>query len=242
MSLSMPPASEIKLPILYGRVTPISRDVHKSLRLSALAQPLSFARGTHLLPAVVDEFAAAARELPIVFLPEGDTISAVFLLALRAGKNGFVTADGMWSANYLPAYIRRYPFIMGDVEGQDPILCFDDRFEGLGPDRGDALFNADGTSSAVLEAAITFAAEFREAGLRTNSFVARLKQLGLFKSVTMDITSSKAGQATIHGLLVVDEDKLRQLPEATIAELHKTGAMPAIYAHLLSLGGIASLA
>lgn len=235
------PSSAAKNPVLYKSVTALNRETHKAVRLKPLPEPLSFGRGTHLLPAVVDEFATAARELPIVFLPEGDLISPVFLLGLRSGHNGFISAEGLWTASYMPAYMRRYPFVLGEVEGRDPVLCFDDSFPGINQTDGEALFKADGSATPFLESAMQFAANFREAGLRTTAFVQKLKGLSLFKSVTMDVKNNKAGQATIHGLLVVDEEKLRALPDATVVDLHKLGILPAIYAHLLSLGGIAAL-
>ncbi len=230
-----------RLPVLYRSVTPMNREQHAAMRLAPLPQPLSFARGTHLLPAMVDEFAAAARELPIVFLPEADGISPVFMLSLRSGINGFVTSEGLWTASYLPAYIRRYPFVLGDIEGRDPILCFDDQFEGFNETHGEIMFNPDGKPSAVLEAAMQFAGGFREAGQRTTQFVKKLRELDLFKSVTMDVNSAKLGKTTIEGLLVIDEAKLKTLNDAVILDLQKTGYLPAIHAHLLSLGGIVAL-
>ena len=230
-----------RLPVLYRSVTPLNREQHAAMRLAPLPEPLSFARGTHLLPAMVDEFAAAARELPIVFLPEAEGISPVFMLSLRSGTNGFVTSEGLWTASYLPAYVRRYPFVLGDVEGRDPILCFDDQFEGFNETRGDVLFNPDGSPSPALEAAIQFSGGFREAGQRTTQFVKKLRELDLFKSVTLDVNSAKTGKTTIEGLLVVDEAKLKSLHDVVILDLQKTGYLPAIHAHLLSLGGIAAL-
>jgi hypothetical protein len=235
------PTALVKNPILYRSVTALNRDLHKGMRLKPLSEPLSFGRGTHLLPAVVDEFASAARELPIVFLPEGELISPVFLLGLRSGHNGFITPEGLWSASYMPAYLRRYPFILGEVEGRDPVLCLDESFPGITETGGEALFKSDGTATPFLESAMQFAANFREAGQRTMTFVQKLKSLDLFKPVTMDVKNTRAGQATIHGLLVVDEEKLRALPDAAVLDLHRLGILPAVYAHLLSLGGIANL-
>lgn len=231
----------VKNPVLYKSVVALHRETHRAKRIKPLPEPLSFGRGTHLLPAVVDEFATAARELPIVFVPEGDNVSPVFLLGLRSGYNGFISPEGLWSASYMPAYLRRYPFILGEVEGRDPVLCLDDSFEGLNDEGGEALFQDDGTATPFLESAMKFAADFRQSGQRTVAFVQKLKSLDLFKNVTMDVKNNKAGQATIHGLMVVDEEKVRNLPDETIVELHRSGVLPAIYAHLLSLGGIANL-
>jgi hypothetical protein len=40
----------------------------------------------------------------------------------------------------------------------------------------------------------------------------------------------------VGGFSVVDEEKLRALPDATVLELHRSGALGLIQAHLLSLG------
>ncbi len=235
-------AISARLPVLYRSVTPLNRETHRHLRLAPLPEPLSFARGTHLLPAMLDEFAAAARELPIVFLPEGEMISCVFLLSLKPGVNGFVNGDGMWTADYLPAYIRRYPFILADVDtGGDPLMCFDDQFEGLGDLGGEPLFKPDGAATPALEAAMQFAAGFREAGQRTTAFIAKLREFDLLTAVKLDVASKRAGKASVEGLLVVSEARLKALSDARLLELQRSGHLPAIYAHLMSLGALTTL-
>jgi hypothetical protein len=230
-----------RLPVLYRSITPVNRVTHKDLKLKALPEPLSFTRGTHLMPALAEEFAIAARELPIVFLPEGDIISPVFMLGLRSGHNSFVTPEGLWTSSYMPAYVRRYPFVLGDVEGSDPMLCMDEKFAGFNTKEGEPLFKPDGSPTPALEAAMKFAGEFRESGMRTIAFVDKLKSLDLFKSVTIDVKSQKLGPVSINGVLVVDEEKLKALPDATMLDLQKTGSLQAIYAHLMSLPGIPAL-
>jgi hypothetical protein len=229
------------LPILYRSVVPLNRERHRNLRLKPLARPLSFTAGSHLLPAMVDEFAAAAREIPIVFLPENDAVVPLFLFSVRTGHNSFVTAEGMWTLSYIPAYIRRYPFILADVAGRDPILCFDESFEGFNTEAGEALFEADGGPTKVLQDMMQFAGGIKEATQRTIQFARRLKELGLFRTVSVDVKSKTAGQASINGLLVIDETKLKALPEPVVAELHRLGYLPAIYAHLFSLGAMTTL-
>jgi SapC len=230
------------LPVLYRAVAPLNREIHRGLRLRPTAEPLAFARGTHLMPALVDEFPKAACDLPIVFLPEGEMISPVFMLGLKPGTNRFVSPKGLWTTPYIPAYVRRYPFLLADVEGRDPVLCFDEQFEGIGTAEGEPLFDDAGAPTPTLKGAMTFAGGFREAGQRTLMFVQRLRELDLFKPVTMDVTASGAPAATISGLLLVDEEKLRKLPDATVLEFHRNGVLGAIHAHLMSLGKVPSLA
>lgn len=82
----------------------------------------SYARAETLAPFVFDEMSDLAREYPIVF-PDNKSDLPSVLLGLEAGKNTYVADDdGRWVATYIPAHIRRYPFLLGttgQAEGQD---------------------------------------------------------------------------------------------------------------------------
>ncbi len=229
------------MPVLYKTAVVVNREQHRKLRLQPLKEPLSFARGVHLVPALVEEFVHAARELPVVFAEEGQAVVPVFVLGLKQGHNAFVTEAGLWSASYIPAYIRRYPYILGDVEGQDALLCMDETFSGFNDKAGDRLFDDEGQPSASLNAAMQFAQDFRLAALKTDAFVKRLRELDLLKTVSLDVKSPKHGEVKLDGVVIVDENKLKALPDAEVVSLHKSGYLPAIYAHLLSLAVIPNL-
>ena len=209
----------VLFPVLYKSVTMVNRETHRGLKLKTMPTPLAFAQETHLLPAVADEFAAAARELPIVFLPEGDMISPVFLLGLRQGRNSFVTKEGYWSGMYMPAYLRRYPFLMADVEGAEPVLCMDEKFAGVNEAEGQSFFADDGALTPFLNEVMAFSANFHASGQRTQALMMKLKTLDLFKSVSIDVKNDRVGQASITGMLVIDEEKLRALPDPVIIDL-----------------------
>jgi hypothetical protein len=236
------PAAPAVMPVLYRSATPISRETHKTWKLKALKEPLSFARGFHVVPAMVEEFVHSAREIPIVFAEEGDAVVPIFVLGLKQGQNSFVTREGKWSASYIPAYIRRYPYILGDVSGQEPMLCLDDTFEGFNEKDGDALFDPNGQPSPSLQAAMQFSQDFRQAALRTGAFMDRIRKLNLLRTVSLDVKSPKHGEVKLDGVLIVDEEKLKALPDAEIVDLHRSGYLPALYAHLLSLATVPNLA
>ncbi|HTM76899.1 MAG TPA: SapC family protein [Devosia sp.] len=73
-------------------------------------EPFGFARTTQFIPAVIDEFASACRELTIVFVPGPDRPSPVFLVGFTGGRNLMISDAGEWSGTYVPAFLRRYPF------------------------------------------------------------------------------------------------------------------------------------
>ncbi len=229
------------LPILYKSVIPLTKDQHRNWRIDTPKHPLGFAKGAHLVPALVEEFVIAARELPIIFLPEGDQFTSVFILGLKPGVNSLIDERGLWKASYVPAYIRRYPFILGEVDGREPILCIDQGFEGFNEAKGAPMFDAAGEPTEQLRNALDFAGGFRTSANMSNQFVAQLKALGLLKQVTLDVKSPKAGDVRVDGVFIVDEDKLQKLPDDELLKMARNGSLRAIHAHLVSLNAIHSL-
>jgi hypothetical protein len=230
-----------KLPILYRAVTPVSREAHKGLRIRPMNEPLGFSRGTHAVPALIEEFQIAAREIPIVFVQEGDRVVPIFLVGIKQNVNSLVTAEGRWSISYIPAYVRRYPFVMADVEGGDSILCVDDTYEGLNKDEGELLLDDKGEPTTAMKGLIDFCESFRRSAQMTDKIMERLSGLKLFKPVSLDINSPKSGAAKIDGVLVVDDEKLKALPDDVTLELHKAGILNALQAHTMSLGATPAL-
>ncbi len=226
-------------PLFYERILPVDSAAHRNLKVGTAPQPYGFAREANLIPALTEEFSAAAPSMPIAFLPGADKPAAVFVTGFKPGENLFVKSDGTWSAGYLPAYLRRYPFIMGEVPEGQPILCIDGSFEGLG--QGNALFAEGGDPSAFLTQALTLAENYRLGAQRSDAFCVKLQQLRLFRSVTLDARQPDGQSVVVHGLMVVDEDTLNRLPEPDLVELQQSGYLRPIYAHLLSLGALPRL-
>lgn len=230
-----------ELPLFYRSITPLDSVAHRRMRVGIAARPFGFAAGAHLLPALIEEFAAAARHIPVVFAPAGKTHTPVFLCGLEPGRNLFVDADGRWDAPYVPAYLRRYPFILGERGDVDPVVCVDTAFEGLGETTGAALFEEDGSHSQTLTGIVRLVVDFAAVARRTEALCDRLAALDLFKTVTIDV--KKAGAtASIHGLEIVDEEKLAALPDDDFLALRRAGFLPSIFAHLFSIGATNELA
>src|SRR5260221_7796003 len=114
------------LPIFYRRPRPLNSEIDrgKSLRL---APDHSFARGTNSLVLNGGEFSLAMRFYPIVF-SLAEPVSAFAVVGLVDKENLFVGADGRWVPDaYVPAYVRRYPFILMEQPViTDLIVCFDE--------------------------------------------------------------------------------------------------------------------
>jgi hypothetical protein len=227
-------------PLFYERVVPLDSVAHRALRLRPAAQPFAFAAGANLIPALLDEFGTAAPYMPVAFLPGVDKPAAVFVAGVKPGKNVFVD-NGRWTGGYLPAYLRRYPFIMGDVPSGPPVLCMDEAFGALGNDEGERLFSETGEPEPTLSSALALAEGYRQGALRTEQFCATLQRLKLLRSVTLDARLDGGESTVVHGLMVVDEDAFHGLGVEDLHELQQQRFLRPIFEHLTSLAAISLL-
>jgi len=234
----MASAPQSQLPLFYNALEPLSSETHVNFKMKPITQA-KFLVGQHAIPITVDEFPLAQRHFPIVFT-EGDDAVPLALMGLNEGVNVFVDAEGTLTENqmYLPAYIRRYPFMLARLRpGADELsLCFDPTSEGIGADvEGEALF-ADGQPSEVTKNIMQFNESFEQAGARTAQFMRDLKELDLLMDGETTIQADGVEQPFIYrGFRIVNEEKLAELRGDQLRKIHKNGMLPLIYAHLFSL-------
>ncbi|MGN6226661.1 SapC family protein [Dyella sp. KULCS107] len=226
----------------YERPVPLNRSAHKDLRLKPVPS-LKFAANVHSVPLTGVEFPAAARDVPILFAgADMKDAGPMALLGLRQNENLFVDADGHWAPNtYVPAFIRRYPFILAEKpegqEGDDFTVFLDEAYEGFNTEQGERLFKEDGADTEMLTNAVNFLGEFQQHVARTHWFMDQLRKYDLLEP--RNIRLEKDGKTiNLNGLFVVSEEKLRQLDEKVAHEFLKEGVLGWIYAHLLSLANI----
>ncbi len=229
------------LPLLYQGLEPLNRNLHgkmKVRRLSGLVRVTS----AHAIPVTTDEFAMAQRHYPIVF-SAGENPVPIALMGLHEGTNAFFDETGTLREPgiYLPAYLRRFPFLLARLrEDSDELsLCFDPTAESIGEfDEGEALFTGEEPSDAT-KAILEFCEQFEQAGQRTQAFMEQLKEHSLLMDGEVAIQPEGAQQPFIYrGFQMVDEDKFRNLTGDKLRKLNQNGVLPLIMAHLFSLSVI----
>ncbi|MBF0126705.1 MAG: SapC family protein, partial [Magnetococcales bacterium] len=108
------------LPVLYKNPIPFNAEV-VGLRQLKSRGDYFFARDAHQVPAYAHEFSIGCMHYPIVFVYDGDgVVMPLFLLGFREGENRFVDHAGQWLVDYVPAYVRRYPFVLEENGRDDP--------------------------------------------------------------------------------------------------------------------------
>jgi hypothetical protein len=233
------------LPLLYSELEPLSSKIHGKMKIRTVEKAPVIAK-THAIPATVDEFPLLARHYPIIFAV-GDTPVPLALMGLSEGVNAYMDENGraIDKEAYIPAYIRRYPFLLARLkpDSDELSLCFDPTLGAIGDtEEGQPLFEENGEPSQSTKAILEFCEQFETAGQRTAAFVEDLQKSGLLIDGEVAIQPEGAAQPFIYrGFRMVDEEKLKNLRGDELRKFNQSGLLPLIYAHLFSLSQIREL-
>lgn len=229
----------------YQKPAALNRDTHRLLKLDASQGTFLFAAKTNSMLLATTELIDAAASYPVVFVGnEGGPYTMAAMVGLNNEENLFVNDAGVWDAgSYVPAFVRRYPFVLsgGDAADPDLTVCIDEAFPGFNAVTGVPLFDADGKESALLQGAIDFLRHFHAEVLATNAFAERLSALGLLVPRSLEIERN-GKKLVVDGVVMIDADKLAALDDATVLAMVRNGDMALAHAHLLSLKQIPHLA
>ena len=225
------------LPLFYKDLVPLNSRDHATWRSRATDQA-TWLIGQHAVPLTVEEFPQAQRHYPIVF-SNGDETVPLALMGLNEGVNTFVGDDGKLSeAVYVPAYARRYPFLLARLtpDAQELSLCFDPSTDLLGDfPEGEALFDGDQPSD-VCKSMLQFCEQFEEAGMRTGAFIAELNKHDLLMEGEVAIQQTGIEQPFVYrGFKMVNQEKLREVRGDVLRGWNQSGLLALIFAHLFSL-------
>jgi hypothetical protein len=234
----MATAPQQALPLFYKDLEPLSSQTHADFRIRP-ADAAPFVANTHAIPLTVEEFPAAQRHFPIVF-SVGDDPVPLGLMGLNEGVNVFFDDAGKLvdSNFYVPAYIRRYPYLLARLrpDSDELSLCFDPTTDTIGAfEEGEKLFD-EGQPSETTKAILAFNEQFEQAGQRTAMFVNDLKEMELLMDGEVTIQPDGAAQPFVYrGFMMVNEEKLNELRGDQLRKIVQNGMLPLIYAHLFSL-------
>ncbi|HEY4083484.1 MAG TPA: SapC family protein [Burkholderiaceae bacterium] len=238
-------------PLLYSNLTALDRVVHKNLKLRTDVSVASRVANQNSLFLAAVEFVEACKEFPIVFVRVGEApkdggkqaVAPLAVLGLKPGQNLFVKGDEL-VANYVPAYLRRYPFAMArlDPNSDQMAVCYDADWNGFSETEGNALFTEAGEPSEFLLNAKGFIENFENEVERTRLLCDQLMELGLLDDMRFDATLPGGETLAVDGFLAVDEKKLAALPDAKIVELTRNGIMSLIEMHRVSMTNMNRLA
>ncbi len=226
--------------MMYDDPQPLTKDKHEKFGVTQVDKPFAFMENSHFMPLTAQEFGAACASYPIIFAGEDKTPLAV--MGIRTEENLFVTNGQFDTLSYVPAFARRYPFVLAGDEANDRfVVCVDEKAECV-TDKNptQAFFDGDQPSQFTNEA-FEFLKQFENDRRATEAMIATFKELDLFEHKEMHFQGNNADgtlaeKQKIADYFAITDEKLRGLDEKTLKQLMDNGTLAAAYAHMVSLG------
>jgi hypothetical protein len=230
-------------PLFYKRVVPLNREHHRDLYIEP--EPgFNFARETNSVYVAAVEFLPASREYPVVFATAEDgQLFPVVLLGVRNNQNLYIDAQGQWRTKYIPAYIRRYPFILATDEANTRFtVCIDESYPGFNTVKeGQPLLSESGEDGPLLRRSVEFLKDYQSQIVLTTEFCKTLQGLDVMEPVQANIALKSGEKFSLTGFQCVNKAKLKALSDTEIAGLVRSEYLELMYLHLQSLGNMNSL-
>jgi hypothetical protein len=242
---------------MYKKLTPLKKSDHADLRLLPV-KDYDFARSELIAPIVIDEIAKVAREYPIVF--RKGVALPLALMGVEKDSNAYVGADGQWLANYIPAHLRHYPMAIARVPlataskdneknktkaktkekiGETPeqariVVLIDVASPCVSATQGSPVFDADGKLTTVADKLVKMMELMQARAGLTQRLVKMIDEAGLLVERRIRIQREGQEDRQITGIRLIDEAALNKLDDAAFNKLRASGALPLVYASLLS--------
>lgn len=239
-------ARSAQLPLFYKDPVLLRFEEHGNAGL-APATGFGFAREAVAIPLSTGEFAVAMRHYPIVFAMD-EQASPIALVAIKREHNLFVERDGSWTAgSYVPAYVRRYPFITTETpDRSQQLLTVDrgsDRFVSSIADHAGAerLFNDAGGPTTMAQNAMAFCNAYHRDYAATTAFGKALIAAKVLEPYHADFRLPDGSQHQLNGFYAINEKAFRSLSAETVSEWFAKGWLDLVTLHLASLQSFQAL-
>ncbi len=222
---------------LFNKPELLNVEDHANLGISRPPRLFSFVEKARGVPLLVTEFFPGHRHYPVVFAQQGEKTTPIAAVGLLEDVNLFVNPDGDWEPFvYVPAYVRRYPFSMARDDNRQQFALVIDRTADMISETPEQPFFQNGQLTDHVTNVIEFCKNYEVDRQRTDAFCEKLKEFDLLRpqEVKHSIDQNSEPQV-IASYIAVDENRLKELPDEQFLELRKSGVLPFIYAHLLSL-------
>lgn len=225
------------LPLFYQNPAVLRFGEHRTLGL-APADGYAYSADTAAVPLGVGEFMPAIRHYPIVFTNAAEPMPLAIIGIQQ--RNLQLESDGKcWRAgHYIPAYIRRYPFIIVDTPDPDQHLLAlemtSSRVVDTASSAGQRLFDAQGVASAMAVQVMTLCRAYHKDHVRTQAFAQALQAHGLLTEQKVEFTLVTGERLLLDGFKGIDRAALNTLPADIVLAWREAGWLDLIALHFSS--------
>lgn len=222
--------------LFYQNIVALDRKKHQHLQLTTPIS-LDFAAGANFIPILLSELSEVAQELPVLFVPIGESEFALAAITGVQKESNLLIREGSWLGRYVPAFLRRYPFITLGNPGDTSqfTIAIDDQaqclkgvsLKGL-PAQKHPLFEKD-KPGKKLEELIPFLQKFHLDNQQTYAFCKRLQDLNLLVKSDLGVQDKQGKKYQVNGGWLIDEAALKALDPKLIQEFFVSDWLQKIY-------------
>lgn len=222
--------------LIYETAVPVSKSRHGKWS-AEVGSDYGFSRKINSVPLMAVEFPGACAEYAIVFAGNEEAVMPAAILGLRGEENLYVGPQGAWDAKYIPAFVRRYPFVFSSRDdGKNFTLCVDEGFPGFNQEgRGERLFDGEGKPTPYVDNVLKFLQQYQVEFERTKAFCKKLRELNLLEPMRAQVTLDSGEKRALTGFMAIDRARLKTLPGEKLAEMARSDELELIYLHLNSM-------
>jgi hypothetical protein len=223
----------------------VDKEEHQDLRIRT-GHGAEFGENVQLAMTFPSEFRNVQSDYPILFRKHGDDhYVPVALFGFEKNENLFLTDTG-WDASYIPAIIRKEPFLIGtqgpgDDEQATRVLSLDLDNPRVNKEEGEALFGTLGEMTPYLESQAAMLEHIYEGNLQNDMFVRALVEQDLLESVTFDITLNDGSRNSLLGFYTINEDKIPDLSAETLHLMNRNDMLMPLFMVLASMSNVQRL-
>lgn len=192
------------------------------------------------------EFNEVQKYYPILFQQmESNRWLTVALFGFDVNENLFLTGDS-WLAPYIPAVVEREPFVIGmqehvngsveavvNIDLDSPRVSFGEQ--------GELLFLPHGGNSPFLERMANVLSVLHEGVAEAERMMAEFERLDLIEKITIEIDFLNGKKYKNSSYATINKTRLLSLPDADVANLHRSGLLRYAYLIFGSFTNIQSL-
>ncbi len=191
------------------------------------------------------EFRDVQAWYPILFQrDQEDNFYPLALFGFQKQENLFLDESG-WNAGYVPAMIRREPFMIGYQESREGgdaemvrVLSLDMDNPRVNAEKGERLFQPLGGRTPYLEDMADLLEGIYLGLEHGKAFVAALVEHDLIESVTIDIMLKDESRNQLLGFYSINEDKVQELPGDVLESFSKQGFLMPIFMAIASMSNM----
>lgn len=224
---------------MYKSVTILNSNEHIDFRFTP-EKDLMFAKNMNVIPITFSEIRKLCCDYPIVYLG-GESPSLAILVGIdKDGKNLAIDNSGKFRGGYIPAFLRRYPFIMVKTGEEQMALGCDIESGCFSSPEGQRLFDEEGKPTETLNSIGNFLKGLEDEFVITKNMVTELDRLGILEDRVLSIGEGENARK-IGGFKTIEHEKMTALSDDILADMVKRGWIEVITLQQFSLKNIDKL-